>query len=462
VLTQRYLPNSMVVETRWPELTVLDYLDCPSTSATAAPGRTDLVRVVDGSTRAQIVFAPRPDFGRSPTQLRIDGGVVEVLGSATPMVLLAPGVTWTVEQDGMHETAHGTVQLGQQPYVLELRLGTRDHTPDDRREPVRRRATDAHWHEWGQQLHIPSVAPELVRRSALVIKALCFGPTGAIAAAATTSLPEELGGVRNWDYRYCWIRDAALAAASLARLGSVREGLAYLDWLAALIDHHIRPEQLHPVYALDGGALGPEAVIAELCGYAGSRPVRIGNAADHQVQLDVFGPVAVLVDLLDRKGAKLTARHMRLLEQLTEAVLRRWHEPDNGIWEERTAAHHHVHSKVMCWVTLDRAVAVFARRQHAGRGALEAVRDHIRDEVLERGWNANVRAFTATYDRDDLDAAALCVGLSGMLPGTDERFVSTVRAVETRLRRGPVVWRYLHDDGLPGREGGCRQQMSAA
>jgi trehalose 6-phosphate phosphatase len=162
----------------------------------------------------------------------------------------------------------------------------------------------------------------------------------------------------------------------------------------------------------------------------------------------------MLIDLLDRRGARLSERHLRLLDQLTEAVLRRWHEPDHGIWEERTAAHHHVHSKVMCWVTLDRALQVATRHDRPGRGALEAARDHLRDEVLERGWKPHVGAFTGTYERDDLDAAALFVGLSGMLPGDDSRFVGTVRAVETTLRNGPVVWRYRHDDGLPGREGG--------
>jgi trehalose 6-phosphate phosphatase len=454
VLTQRYLPGSMILETRWPEITVLDYLDVSDGRATAPPGRTDLLRVVSGTGAVDVRFAPRPDFGRSGTQLRVDGCIVEVIGTSTPMVLVAPGVSWTIEHDGLHETAHGRMHLDGAACVLELRLGTRDHDPDPRGEIARRRATDDHWRHWESKLVVPDVAPELVRRSALMIKSLVYGPSGALAAAATTSLPEELGGVRNWDYRYCWIRDAALATASLARLGSLGEGLAYLDWLVELIEHDNRPDQLHPVYALDGGALAPEAVIAELSGYAGSRPVRVGNLADHQVQLDVFGPVAVLVDELDRRGARLTDRHLRLLEQLAEAVLRRWHEPDHGIWEERIAAQQHVHSKVMCWLTLDRAVEVYTRRNIAGRGALSAVRDHIRDEVLERGWNPTIGSFTATYDGTSLDAAALCVGLSGMLPGTDERFASTVHAVETSLRKGPVVWRYLHDDGLPGREGG--------
>ena len=260
--------------------------------------------------------------------------------------------------------------------------------------------------------------------------------------------------MRNWDYRYCWPRDASVAARELVGLGSLTEASALLLFLEGLVASEAGPERLRPVYGLDGNHLGPEAVIDTLPGYAGSRPVRVGNAADHQVQLDVFGPVAMLIDLLDHDGVKLTDRHFRLLEQLSEAVLRRWHEPDHGIWEERITSQHHVHSKVMCWVTLDRAATVFERHQRPGRGALEAVRDHIRDEVLTRGWNPQIGAFTATYGGEHLDAATLFVGLSGMLPGTDERFVSTVKAIETNLRKGPVVMRYLHDDGLPGREGG--------
>lgn len=454
VLSQRYVGASLVVETRWPDLTLVDYLECPPGREQEQPGHTDLVRVLHGRGVAEIVFAPRPDFGRSPAQLRVDGGVVEMVGSSHNAVLRAPGVTWRVEDDGLHETAIGTVALDGSPCVLELRLGSRDRGPHPRDERERRAATDAHWSRWADALELPSVAPDLVRRSALLLKALCFGPSGAIAAAATTSLPEELGGVRNWDYRYCWVRDAAFAAGALARLGSHGEGLAYLDWLVELVDRIEGPEQLRPLYALDGGTLGPEAVIAELSGYAGSRPVRVGNAADHQVQLDVFGPVAMLVDLLDRRGAPLASRHLELLERLSHAVLRRWHEPDHGIWEERTAARHHTHSKVMCWLTLARTSEVFARRGLPGRGALDAVCQHIRDDVLEHAWNPRVGAFCATYGGDALDAAALWVGLSGMVPGDDERFVATVAAIEAGLRRGPVVDRYRHDDGLPGREGG--------
>ena len=202
--------------------------------------------------------------------------------------------------------------------------------------------------------------------------------------------------------------------------------MSYLAWLGALLDREARPEQLRPLYALDGGSLGPEAVIAELSGYAGSRPVRVGNAADHQVQLDVFGPIAGLIDELDCRGAKITDRHLHLLEQLSDAVLRRWHESDHGIWEERIAALPHVHSKVMCWYTLDRAVQVMARRNVPGRGPLEAVRDHIKEEVIERGWSEKLNTFTSSYEGEHIDAATLWIGLSGMLPGSDKRFQATV------------------------------------
>ena len=193
----------------------------------------------------------------------------------------------------------------------------------------------------------------------MTLKALCYGPTGAILAAATTSLPEFIGGVRNWDYRYCWIRDASLSAGALVKLGSIDEAMDLLDWLLRVIEaSEVGPERLSPLYTVNGQSLPPEATIEELAGYAGSRPVRVGNAADHQVQLDVFGPVLELIHQLGEIDAPLSARHWRLVEDLVAAVEQRWTEPDQGIWEVRSAPRHHVNSKVMCWVTVDRAVQI--------------------------------------------------------------------------------------------------------
>jgi trehalose 6-phosphate phosphatase len=295
------------------------------------------------------------------------------------------------------------------------------------------------------------VESELVGRSALALKALCHGPTGAILAAATTSLPESVGGIRNWDYRYCWLRDAALTAGALVRLGSFGEAMAYLDWVLGILEQRDDPERLHPLYLVTGRHLPPEADIAELAGYAGSRPVRVGNAAERQVQLDVFGPIVDLIWLLATEGAPLSGQHWQLVQAMVGAVEKRWQEPDHGIWEVRRSPRHHVHSKVMCWVTVDRAVRVAADFVDGEHHDWELLRDQIRDDILARGWKDDVGAFTAAYD---VDASVLAVGLYGLVEPDDDRFLGTVGAVERELREGDTVFRYRGDDGLPGTEGG--------
>ena len=220
------------------------------------------------------------------------------------------------------------------------------------------------------------------------------------------------------------------------------------------------PERLHPLYALSGAILGPEAVIDSLPGYAGSRPVRVGNAANVQVQLDVFGPVVQLIcDLSHRRvadgvAAALTDADWNLVSEMVFAVESRWVEPDHGIWEIRGNPRHHVYSKVMCWLTVDRALKLakeFGREAPPGWATL---RDAISAQVRERGWNDGVRSFTAAYDGTDLDAATLHIGLSGLIDPSDERFAATVVATEAELRSGATVYRYHRDDGLPGTEGG--------
>jgi trehalose 6-phosphate phosphatase len=452
---QRYDADSFILQTSWPTLTVTDLLDCSAGRPDQRPGRADLIRVVEATEPFIIEFAPRLDFGRVPTRLRCRDGGLEIEDTHDPIVLRAAGVTWSIEQEGVHHTARAQVQPTQrQPIVLELRYGS-GRLRDDR-VPVedRIRLTRRFWSAWSERLEIPSIQSRLVRRSALVLKALCHGPSGAVLAAATTSLPEHIGGVRNWDYRYCWLRDAAMSAASLVRLGSLDEAMAFLNWMCGVVDTCESPERLQPLYTVTGGELGPEADITELSGYRGSRPVRIGNAASRQVQLDVFGPIVDLIALLLEKEAPLSADHWRLVEAMVTAVERRWQEPDHGIWEIRRPRRHHVHSKIMCWLTVDRAITIADHFLERDMPRWIELRSQIASDILEHGFKPSVRAFTAAYDDVDLDAASLHVGLSGLLPPDDDRFHSTIEAVRQELQSGPTVYRYRADDGLPGFEGG--------
>ena len=448
-LGQRYLPGTMTAETRWAGLTVTDYLDHHT-----APHRTDLIRVVAGTSRAVVDFSPRPEFGHVPVRLRAGRDGLRVLGTSEPMVLRGPGVDWEIHSDGVHESARAEIDPAGGEVVLELRLGTGTLGEHDVPEPKRRAASQVYWSDWLGGLELPEVQRELVARSALTLRGLCNADTGAILAAATTSLPEEIGGVRNWDYRFCWLRDAAMTAQMLVSLGSIAEAEAFLGWLHRVLARLPGPQRLHPLYTIHGSALGPEAVIDTLPGYAGSRPVRIGNLASQQVQLDVFGPVVELVAAMATARGELIDDDWLMVCAMAEAVTQSWREPDHGIWEERIAVRHHVYSKVMCWVTIDRAVKLAHRYHRPVDPDWPALRDEIAEEVLSKGWNEQVRSFTCAYDGTDADAASLHVGLSGLIDPTDERFGATVTAVEAELRTGSTVYRYRREDGLPGSDGG--------
>ncbi|NUS45690.1 MAG: trehalose-phosphatase [Mycobacteriaceae bacterium] len=457
-LSQRYVDGTMTVETRWASLQVADYLPHDVSSE-----RTDLTRVITGNARAVITFAPRPEFGQVPVTLEQDADGLRAFGPNDPLVLRSPGVDWMILSDGTHHVARAVVDPSRGPVVLELRCGTSDLSPSARSEAERRGISEAYWSNWVGGLELPGLKPGLMKRSALTLRGLVHEPTGSILAAATTSLPEDIGGIRNWDYRYCWLRDGALTAQSLASVGSVDEAVNFLGWVYRVLDTLPGPERLHPLYTIYGTALPPEAVIDNLPGYAGSRPVRVGNAANMQVQLDVFGPIveliATLADTRVRKGVTdpaevLPDRGWELVKAMVRAVQRRWTEPDHGIWEIRGAPRHHVYSKVMCWLTVDRAITLAERFSRSADPDWLVLRKTIAEEVLEKGWNDEVQSFTAAYDGTDLDAATLHIGLSGLIEPSDPRFAATVVATEAELRSGATVYRYHRDDGLPGGEGG--------
>lgn len=458
---QEYVGDSMVVRTAWAGgggqgCVLTDYLDCAGGRAFQRAGRTDLVRVVEGDARVRVVFAPRVDFGRTITRLSIRDGAVEVEATGDPVVLYAPGVAWRIVEDGRHHTAEAEIDLSKAGGVVsfELRYGSANVRAHPRPEPERRADTQRFWSAWAGSLRVPGVHAGAVRRSALLLRSLSHGPMGSIAAAATTSLPEHLGGVRNWDYRFCWPRDAALAAQALLRLGNSGTALRLLDWLLTVVDKAESPDRLRPMYTLTGADLGPEGEIGDLSGYGQSRPVRVGNAAAQQLQLDVFGPIVELIAMLADRGAPIAPDHWRLARAMVAAVESRWQEPDNGIWEIRGPKRQHVHSKAMCFLTVDRAMVVHEAVVGRPSSAWARLRDTIRADVLAHGYVESAGAFTTAYGYADLDAAALWVGLSGLVEAGDPRWARTVDAVDRRLRRGGVVDRYRFDDLLPGREGG--------
>jgi trehalose-phosphatase len=453
-LGQRYRQGTMTVETRWSGLTVSDWLESPDFS-----GRPDstLVRSLTGNAQVRLEFAPRPEFGQVPASLQPMPDGLLVLGSAEPVTLYSPGVDWDVVSEGGYQNAHATVDLaaigGQ--LTCELRFGSHSLNHPTVGILDRQIEVEQPWRDWAASLKLPGVARDLVLRSALTLRGLCHQPTGSILAAATTSLPEEIGGVRNWDYRYCWIRDAAMTARALVDLGSLAEAEAFLSWVGGCVERTGgHPERLHPLYTVEGYELGAEAVIETLPGYAGSRPVRVGNLANHQLQLDVFGPVADLLLAVANMRGSIRPEQWRVLEAMVQAVERRWHEPDHGLWEARLAPRHHVFSKVMCWMTVDRALQVAHRHADLERPQWAELRDRIGANVLEHGWHDTAGAYTVAYGDEDMDASSLWIGLSGLLPDDDPRFLATVLKVEADLRSGPVVYRYRWDDGLPGREGG--------
>jgi GH15 family glucan-1,4-alpha-glucosidase len=445
---QRYVEGTLTLETRWAGLIVRDYLDRGEPY-----GRVRLVRVLEGSAEAVIEFTPRPDFGRQQIALRADPNGVVVVGAADPVALFAPGLAWEIFDEGGQPTARAQVTPSG-PYVVELRCGSWSLAPHPAPENERRERTEMTWRNWTSSLRLPALARQQIERSALTLRALCHEQSGAILAAATTSLPEEIGGVRNWDYRYCWLRDAAVTALALVDLGSNAEADALLSYIERLAEAEHGAERLRPLYSVLGGDAGTEATIDAVPGYAGSRPVRVGNAAAQQVQLDVFGPVVELAYAVAVAGGRLSEAHHVLVEQIVDAVARRWQEPDHGIWEVRRQPRHHVHSRAMCWLAVDRAIRLARLTGRPANDAWATLADDIAGDVIQHGWKPEVRSFTAAYDGVDLDAAALQIGLCGLLPADDPRFAATVEAVELRLREGPTVYRYRSDDGLPGSEGG--------
>jgi GH15 family glucan-1,4-alpha-glucosidase len=409
-----------------------------------------------GTVELTVELAPRPDYGLERPELRVIGSGILVKSPGSSLLLSS---TLSFATEGNVARAVVTLRAGEsQAFALQhLADGSGASWPAEEIEQ-RLEETVAAWRSW-TTMHQRYEGPwrELVHLSGRVLQALTYQPTGAIVAAPTTSLPETVGGERNWDYRYSWVRDASLTLEALWIAACPDEARAFFDFLARAALPQLHQEgHLQVMFGVDGERDLTERTLLHLSGWRESRPVRVGNGAWNQRQLDVYGELLSAAHRLRDQLGDLGPTVSGLLTDAAEAAARRWREPDHGIWEMRDEPRHFLHSKLMCWAALDRAVelagAIGADADRVDRWQGE--RDRIREAILAQGWSERAGAFAQAFGSDALDASTLLISIVGFLPAGDPRVRATVSAVAERLTdsRG-LVYRYLTADGLEGEEG---------
>ena len=452
-----YRPDTLVLDTEWETdegtIRVTDLMP----QRHRAP---DVVRIVEGISGKVTVHSRlrlRFDYGSVvPWVRRSDGHRVAVAGPDSVWLRSEPEVrTWGEDFSTLSEF---TVEAGQKvAFVLTWHPS---HEPRPALvDPYKSLQTSiADWKRWAARCRYDGPYRDAVVRSLITLKALTYRPTGGIVAAATTSLPEEMGGVRNWDYRYCWLRDSSLTLGALISAGYHKEAEAWRDWLLRAVAGD--PADLQIMYGVAGERRLPEFELPHLSGFAGSAPVRIGNGAVNQLQLDVYGEVLDSLWLARRAGLSPKPHMWSLQAVLLEWLRAQWQQPDEGLWEVRGGRRHFVHSKVMVWVAADRAVRTLEEFADLP-GDLEgwrALRDEVHRDVCEKGYDPERNTFTQYYGSQELDAALLLIPRFGFLPPDDPRVVGTVDAVREALGHDGFVRRYdtaadTPVDGLPGDEG---------
>ena len=401
------------------------------------------VEGIDGSVAMRMEYVVRFDYGSIVPWVRQEnGGLLAVAGPDA--LLLRTDVETRAE--GYTTVADFTVAQGERITFDLSYYASYEEAPGALEGDVFGATHDA-WKSWLEGCSYDGPYRDIVIRSLLTLKALTFDATGGIVAAVTTSLPEKLGGVRNWDYRYCWLRDATFTLYAFLNAGHTRAAVAWRGWLLRAVAG--QPKDLQIVYSIRGGRRIPELELPWLEGYQGARPVRIGNDAHGQFQLDVYGEVIDLLSASHRFGVETNEYEWSLGAAIVSEVERRWKEPDRGLWEVRGEPQHFTHSKVMAWVAMDRAVA--AIESYGFDGPLErwrSVRDEIHAQVCERGYDAERNTFTQYYGSKALDASSLLIASVGFLPPGDSRVTGTIAAIERELLRDGFVLRYTQSDEL--------------
>ncbi|MFJ4913902.1 glycoside hydrolase family 15 protein [Streptomyces sp. NPDC088726] len=451
-----YAGESLVLETFWETRTgtvkVIDFMP----QRDQEPDVMRIIEGVSGTVDMTSVLRLRFDFGSVvPWVRRSEGHRVAVAGPDSAWLRSEPPVkTWGQQ---FSTCSSFTVSAGEQVAFVLTWHPSHSPRPDliDPFEALDNTLAD--WATWSARCKYQGPYREAVIRSLITLKALTFGPTGGIVAAPTTSLPEEIGGVRNWDYRFCWLRDSTLTLGALISAGYLEEAGAWRDWLLRAVAGD--PADLQIMYGLAGERRLPESELPWLSGYENSAPVRIGNAAVRQRQLDVYGEVIDSLRLARDAGLGDKPHAWNLQLSLLGFLESTWREPDEGLWEIRGQRRHFVHSKVMAWVAADRAVRSLEEDPSLTGDAdrWRAMRDAVHREVCEKGYDPVRNTFTQSYGSRELDAATLLIARTGFLPPDDPRLVGTVDAVRAELGSDGLVRRYSTDgpsiDGLPGGEG---------
>ncbi|CAM5355604.1 glycoside hydrolase family 15 protein [Streptomyces aurantiogriseus] len=451
-----YRPDTLVLDTEWETdegaIRVTDLMP----QRDRAP---DVVRIVEGlrgRVTVRSTLRLRFDYGWViPWMRRVDGHRVAIAGPDAVWLRSEPAVdTW-----GEDFSTHSEFTVGEGESVAFVLTWHPSHHPRpplvDPYEALRASVDD--WQAWSARCRYDGPHRDAVMRSLITLKALTYVPTGGIVAALTTSLPEELGGVRNWDYRYCWLRDSTLTLGALLAAGYQEEAEAWRDWLLRAVAGS--PADLQIMYGLAGERRLPECELPWLSGYAGSQPVRIGNEAVNQLQLDVYGEVMDSLSLARASGMSPKPHMWSLQCALMTWLSENWRQPDEGLWEVRGGRRQFVHSKVMVWVAADRAVRALEEypRLHGDLEGWRKLREEVHREVCEKGYDPERNTFTQYYGSHDLDASLLLIPRVGFLPPDDPRVIGTIDAVREELGHGGLVRRYSTDgttvDGLPGDEG---------
>jgi GH15 family glucan-1,4-alpha-glucosidase len=454
--SRRYLHDTMVLETTWETadgvVRVFDFMPPRG----RAPDVARIVEGVEGEVRMRSELVIRFDYGHvQPWVRRTDGDTRLAVAGPDALCFRTPAPT---RGERMRTLSDFTVEEGERvPFVLTWFPSHEDAPPAIDPE-VALAETESFWREWNARCTVPLAQPwrDLIHRSLMVLKTLTYEPTGGIVAAPTTSLPEWLGGVRNWDYRYCWLRDATLTLLALLHADHVDEAVAWRHWLLRAVAGD--PADLQIMYGVAGDRRLTEYELPWLDGFEGSKPVRIGNAASEQLQVDVYGEVLDALYQARVHGLPIDRSAWRLQRVLLDYLEGTWQEPDEGIWEIRGARRHFVHSKVMAWVAFDRAVRTVEEQELDGPvDRWRDLRNEIHAEVCERGFDSSLNSFVQSYGSQELDASLLMLPLVGFLPADDDRVRGTIEAVERELLHDGLVLRYRTRqdgvDGLPPGEG---------